>query len=64
MFYLANTQKLKKCIDLSVMLKNTHYIIHYYYYYYCEKQSASLKKCLIFKPQNILRICILMFIDG
>lgn len=60
MFYLANTQKLKKCIDLSVMLKNTHYIIHYYYY--CEKQSASLKKCLIFKPQNILRI--LMFIDG
>lgn len=61
MFYLANTQKLKKCIDLSVMLKNTHYIIHYYYYY-CEKQSASLKKCLIFKPQNILRI--LMFIDG
>lgn len=64
MFYLANTQKLKNGIDLSVMLnKNTHYIIHYYYYY-CEKQSASLKKCLIFKPQNILRICILMFIDG
>lgn len=63
MFYLANTQKLKNGIDLSVMLnKNTHYIIHYYYY--CEKQSASLKKCLIFKPQNILRICILMFIDG
>lgn len=64
MFYLANTQKLKNGIDLSVMLnKNTHYIIHYYYYY-CEKQSASLKKCLIFKPQNLLRICILMFIDG
>lgn len=28
-FYLANTQKLKKCIDLSVMLKNTHYIIQF-----------------------------------
>lgn len=33
-------------------------------HYYCEKQSANLNQCLIFKPQNILRLYILNVIDG
>lgn len=45
------------------MLKNTHYIIQLIIIIIIIVKN-SLKQCLTFKPQNILRICILMFIDG